>query len=238
MKKRILILALVATLVISMLSGCGKTTNDVTPSPTPSPVVDANALGDVEKEDTPTESSNPVSDPTAKPTNTPTKEPAQQTSKPQESTAPTSTPTSTPVATPTPTPAPAVTISVTDLMSKMVASLPQETCALSEMPTEYYADVYGVNPADFEQVLVYGSMMNVKSNEIILIKAKDASGAAKAKEILNQRLAALDEQWKRYLPDQYELVKAGTVNANGLYLALVVADGAKSAVSTFNSLTK
>ena len=217
MKKRIIITLLALTLVFSALSGCGKKVDDTqiatpavgTVSPTPSVVPDAS---------TPT------------PESESTKAPATESAKPPQVTQKPNTPVPTPTATPTPVPA----LSASELMNKMVDALP-ETKSLSEMPLELYEDLYGINPALFEEVLVYGPLMNVRANEIIIIKAKDSAGVNEAKNLLKARLANLDEQWKRYLPDQYELVQAGQIVTKGLYVTMVVADGVDKAVSAFNS---
>ena len=117
----------------------------------------------------------------------------------------------------------------------MISALPAGSHNMSEIPSDLYASVYQIDPSAYEDVLVYGAMMDVKANEIIVIKAKDSAGLNAAKSALSNRLAALKEQWKNYLPDQYEIVKAGTVTTKGLYAALVVAQDGQKAVAAFNA---
>lgn len=120
-------------------------------------------------------------------------------------------------------------------MSQMIGALPSGSHTMSAIPSDLYAGVYQIDPSAYEDVLVYGETMNVKANEIIVIKAKDSANLSEAVAALNNRLAALEQQWKNYLPDQYELVKAGTVTTKGLYATLVIAQGGQSAVAAFNS---
>lgn len=244
MKKRIITAVIALALIIASLSGCGSSATTPTPTPTPetAPVVsDEIVAGETETEtaegekepgkvvsatSTPAASAKPQTSATPAPTTMPTQTPQVPTSTPTQA------PTATPVPTPTPTPAPS--LSANEVAEKMLGALP-ETGNLMLMPEEYYKDVYMVDPANYDSVSVYGAMINVKANEIIVIKAKDAASVANAKADLTARLAALDEIWKRYLPDQYELVKAGKIVTKGLYVALVVADGAQNAVNAFNS---
>lgn len=232
MKLKVMSILLATVLLVAVFTGCGAK-QDPQPSPSPTPTESA----------TPTPSTSPEADGAGQTTendtqagaNTqaPTNQPA--TSNPTKNPA-TSNPTKAPQQDPTPkpaTPAPAPSISVSDLMSKMVGALPANN--MSAMPKDLYAGTYQVDPADYEDVLVYGSAMSVKANEVIVIKAKDSAGVSKAKKALSSRKAALEEQWKNYLPDQYEIVQAGTITSKGLYVTLVIAEGASSAVSAFNS---
>lgn len=151
------------------------------------------------------------------------------------------TPTPAPVATPkpqsTPTPAPVATpkpsISTSDLMNKIIGSMGETS--LSELPSELYEGVYGINPANYDSVLIYGSMVNVQANEVIVIKTKSEGDIAGAKSALSARKANLEEQWKRYLPEQYELVQNGKIVSKGLYAALIIGNGAAGGASAFNS---
>lgn len=242
MKKRIIIAIIALALIIASLSGCGGTKNEVDPTPTPesTPAVSQDVVngegiesGELESENTEaTASPKPQIPATQAPTSKPVEMPSPiaPTPTPVVVTPVPATPVPTPVPTPAPTPAPK--LSASEVIEKMVGALP-ETGNLMMMPEEYYEGVYQINPSDFDSVAVYGAMINVKANEVIVIKAKDAAGLSKAKAALNARLAALEETWKRYLPDQYEIVKAGKIVTDGNYAALVVAEGVQSAVDAF-----
>lgn len=224
-----------AALIVTVFSGCGSKAPEPTPSASPSPEVSAtptvspSASPEGETDETP-ESTGTQATETKKPSSAPTKNPATQ--------QPAATPTKAPEKTPDPTKAPEPSVSVSELMNKMVSALPADSHNMSEIPSDLYAGVYQIDPSAFDQVLVYGSMMNVKANEMIVIKAKNSANLNEAKSALSNRLATLKEQWKNYLPDQYEIVKAGTVTTKGLYAALVIAQDGQKAVSAFNSAVK
>lgn len=253
MKKRIAAAVAALALAMTTLSGCGGTQTETEPTPAP------DAIGTVEENVTDTESNEAQevnseaaeneqsasgtgeTAATAKPTKAPTaaQKPAEaptQTQTPAATapaqTAQPSAPTSTPTPVPTPTPMPQV--SASEVMSKVMAALPN-TYNLSEMPEEIYEGVYNINPSDYDSVSIYGAMINVKSNEVIVIKAKDANGLEKAKSALSARKKALEEQWKRYLEDQYQIVLGGKIVTKGLYAALIIAEGAQDGVNAFNS---
>lgn len=246
MKKRILLTAIAAALIVTVFAGCGGSSEpSPSASPTPtstasaSPTVSPSASPEGETEDG-TEESTPTPDGTqSSATPAPEKPSTGSGSGSQNAATATPRPNTPAPATPAPaTPAPATpapSISVSDLMSRMIGALPSGSHTMSAIPSDLYAGVYQIDPSAYEDVLVYGETMNVKANEIIVIKAKDSANLSEAVAALNNRLAALEQQWKNYLPDQYELVKAGTVTTKGLYATLVIAQGGQSAVAAFNS---
>lgn len=232
MKIKAMSIFLSAVLIVAVFAGCGGK-KDPEPSPSPTPTESASPSPSSSPEADGTEATTGDQAPAGENTPAPTKQPA--TSNPTKQPAssnPTQAPQQTPAQKPA-TPPPAPSVSVSDLMSKMVGALPANN--MSAMPKDLYAGTYQVDPADYEDVLVYGSAMSVKANEVIVIKAKDSAGVSKAKKALSSRKAALEEQWKNYLPDQYEIVQAGTITSKGLYVTLVIAEGGSNAVAAFNS---
>ena len=65
-------------------------------------------------------------------------------------------------------------------------------------------------------------MMNVKSNELAIIKVKDSSKVEEIKKSVEKRGEDLEKQWSNYLPNQYELVKKRKIEAIGNYVILII----------------
>lgn len=242
MKNKAILVSVILAVVIGLMSGCGGGKNveempspspEVTIEPTSSPepeALDVDVDGAEKQEQTAASAAENVPKATSKPKPTASSAPTQTPeTKPVQTSAPA--PEQTPEKTPVPTPV--VSISADELMGKMIAALPADSHNLSEMPEELYESLYQINPADYDGVAIYGSMINVRANEIIVIKAKNESGVAAAKAAMSNRLSALDEIWKRYLPDQYELVKSGKIISKGCYAAMVVAKDGDKAVNAF-----
>lgn len=138
-----------------------------------------------------------------------------------------------PVSNPEPTPEPKPELTASQVAGQMVGAMDASTQNLSEMPSDLYSGVYGIDVGSFSSVSVYGTMLNVKANEIIVIKAGGNIGAAQT--ALQNRKNTLLEQWKNYLPDQYELVQNGVIETRGDYVTLVIAQDQASALSAFRS---
>lgn len=128
--------------------------------------------------------------------------------------------------------------SVAEIASGMVSVIPSDLHNLEVLPKELYKDIYGIDPDKFEDVVVYGTMINVKANEIIVVKVKDEADIGMAKSALEQRKNQVYKTWEQYLPDQFEMVKQGVIKTNGKYAALIISPEVSGVASQFINLTK
>lgn len=78
-----------------------------------------------------------------------------------------------------------------------------------------------LNKEEFNSGIVIAAMMNVNSDEIILLEASDEAHVDKLKESLERELEAQIHTWEQYLPDQYEKVKKNIITTKGNYLLYV-----------------
>lgn len=93
--------------------------------------------------------------------------------------------------------------------------------ALMEVNDELLTSQFGIEKDMVEEYLIKMPMMITNSNTYIIVKP--ASGQVDAvKEKLDAYMVNLEEQWKTYLPDQYELVKNRLVKEYGDYLIYIV----------------
>ena len=120
------------------------------------------------------------------------------------------------------------------LVKGMVTALGDVGEDFVQITEDTYMDVYKLDKSKYEDVMVYGSPVNVKANEMIVIKAKDAANLEEAKKDLEARKAALEEQWKTYLPEQYEMVQNAVIRTKDNYAALIVAPDVQKAQEAFD----
>lgn len=242
MKNKYFIAAIIATVALTTITACGNKANDqdyidmsdgisVT-SPSPDASTEPTASPDASTD--PSQEPASSAKPTAKPNSSskPDAKPADPTVKP--TTAPTPAPTQAP--TPAPTQAPQVGLQT--IMDQMIGVLDPSSHNMTAMPADFAKDVYGIDPAKYEDVLIYGTMLNVKSNEIILIKAKDEAGVAQAKQDLTNRRNTVLKTWEHYLPDQYELAQQSQIVSSGNYVAFICSPDVNKVVSAFQQAAK
>ena len=90
-----------------------------------------------------------------------------------------------------------------------------------EVDADILEAVYGITPEDYEEAAGYITMINVKTNNVVLVKAKEGRVDA-VKAALENKRSEIEEQFKTYLQDQYEIAKEGKVVVLDNYVALFI----------------
>ena len=236
--KKLFAMALSGLLSAALLAGCA---SDTQPTATPDvsaslPAVSESVTPQPEESILPEESQQPEesiqpseqpeetpsAQPSAKPTATPSAKPS---AKP--SAAPTTKPTAKPTATPKPTAAPTATPAPTPETS-VVQSVWNEISAL-DMPMmttvndALLSSIYGINASDLVEYVCKMPAMNTTATEFFIGEVKDGKMDT-VKAALEARQAALDEEWSKYLPEQYELVQNYQLVTSGNYVIFVISD--------------
>ncbi|PHV69435.1 hypothetical protein CS063_15665 [Sporanaerobium hydrogeniformans] len=106
------------------------------------------------------------------------------------------------------------------------------------MPKEMFGDTYGIDETLLESYIVNMPMMNVKANECAVFELKDEKDSQAVLEGITKRQKALEEQWKTYLPDQYELVQNYKTAVKGNKILFVIDEHAEQIVENFNQAVK
>lgn len=91
----------------------------------------------------------------------------------------------------------------------------------SDPAAAVFVESLQINDEELANGMVLAPMMNINSDEIIFLEAKDASHVESLKTTLENELAAQDQTWSEYLPDQYEKVKNNIVKTNGNFLIYI-----------------
>jgi len=110
----------------------------------------------------------------------------------------------------------------------------------AQMPLEgdMVKDQYHLDPSILEDYAIMTPLMNVKTNEVAVLKVKDAKDVAAVEEAVKKRAADVQKQFETYLPDQYENAKNFQVVKKGNYVLFVISESADAIVSEFDALVK
>ncbi|WP_088547668.1 DUF4358 domain-containing protein [Paenibacillus aquistagni] len=90
-----------------------------------------------------------------------------------------------------------------------------------------------IDPASIEEGMLLRAMINIRADEIIILKAQDASKIEDLKKALDDEIANLDQIWSTYLPQEYEKVQHHIIKQQGNYLILIVADNPETLEKIF-----
>ncbi len=99
-----------------------------------------------------------------------------------------------------------------------------------------FADIF--NTENIKSGYILQPMMNVKSELIIVAEGKDEAAVEDIKASYEKVLSNQDAEWSRYLPDQYELVKANQIKTQGNYVLYVTSQDADKIVKIFEEQVK
>ena len=124
------------------------------------------------------------------------------------------------------------TLSATEMVNEMLAKVEQPM--MMEVTGEQVQEVYNIDPEKLEDYAIRIPMMNVKTNEIAILKVKDAADVSAVEEALKQRAQTVQQQFETYLPDQYENAKNYKLVTKGNYVLFVISDQADALVAEYD----
>lgn len=99
---------------------------------------------------------------------------------------------------------------------------------MSTMPIdkEVAKSVYEIDETQIEEIIGAMPMMNVHASQYVVIKATEGN-VENVKAKLETYGQSYEQQWERYLPEQYELVKNRKIGTNGNYAYMIIAQNAE-----------
>ncbi|MCR2804591.1 DUF4358 domain-containing protein [Paenibacillus soyae] len=108
----------------------------------------------------------------------------------------------------------------------------------SFMPVEgdMVKDMYHFDPTLLEQYTIMTPLMNVKTNEIAVLKVKDVKDIPVVEEGVKQRAADVQKMFETYLQDQYENAKNYKLVTKGSYVLFVISESADQIIDEFEAL--
>lgn len=130
---------------------------------------------------------------------------------------------------PTQAPAEFEDFSVKEMMNGIFEKLAAEMPAMAEGSETELTEVYKIDASKVEEFDIRIPMMNVQATELAVFKAASEDDVAAVVEGINQRVAALDEQWSTYLPEQHKYVQNNKVLTQGRYVFLIIGNEEVSA---------
>lgn len=114
-------------------------------------------------------------------------------------------------------------INLDEVSNKITENSYFKEMATEEVSIEILGSYFQVDTANVEKVVGKVPLMNVHSSLYVIIQAKEGK-ANEVKEDLNEFLTGYEEQWSRYLPEQYEYVQNRKFDVIGDYVYLIIAE--------------
>ncbi|SFF19294.1 protein of unknown function [Paenibacillus catalpae] len=128
---------------------------------------------------------------------------------------------------------PETSLTPKEMVEKLVQ--PYEQPPQAELDPEGVKNLYHLDPALLEAYSIKTPLMNIKTNEVAVLKVKDAKDMETVQKAVEQRAADVQKQFESYLPDQYENAKNYKTAVKGSYLLFVMDEQADEMVTAFNA---
>ena len=110
-----------------------------------------------------------------------------------------------------------------DLMDQVINTHNPLFSNLTEVDDEDLTNRYDIKPEMVDEYLIKMPTMIVNANTYVIIKPSKGN-KDEVKEKMDTYMANLEEQWKTYLPDQYDLVKNRLFEEYEGYLIYIISE--------------
>ena len=117
------------------------------------------------------------------------------------------------------------------LFEKVSAAVNSEKMALSS--NRFFKKYYGLNAADFEDVLFFAPVTNMDADELLVVCLKDPNQAEAVTEAILKRQADKAKTFEGYAPEQYALAEDYLLDVQGNYILFVVDPNAQAIDAVF-----
>lgn len=93
-----------------------------------------------------------------------------------------------------------------------------DACAMQKRQPKDLRRCFGLNPADYDGVLLYQADSYLSAEELLLIRVKDESQMQEIRDAVQKRIENRKKDFKGYLPDQAAVMEHAQVVVRGRYL--------------------
>jgi hypothetical protein len=114
----------------------------------------------------------------------------------------------------------------------------ESAAALSEMielSSDELLDLTGIADDQYSAVAAYQTGLGMLPDEIVVLRAVDATNAADIETKLKDRLAYKKKSAEAYLTENLPTINAGVVRRDGLTVALIVTEDIASALKAYEN---
>lgn len=122
-----------------------------------------------------------------------------------------------------------VNIDLTALNERINTETNFSEMTMQDLDKESLSSLFGIETDKVEEVIGKIPLINVHANMYVVVKATEGN-AEYVREKLEEYGTLYEQNWEKYLPEQYELVKQRKIGVQGNYVYFVVSDMANEIV--------
>ena len=108
---------------------------------------------------------------------------------------------------------------------------------VEQAPNRTVKRLYGLDPQDYDGLVLYAPQSNMDVNEILIVKLSNTDQASGVEDAINERLETQEKSFDGYGVEQTKLLKDHVLQVQGNYILYAVGENASKMQAAFlNSL--
>lgn len=128
-----------------------------------------------------------------------------------------------------------VTVTSNEIMEKITTDLGDEMPPMMDVNEEDFKTIYDIDISKLDSYSAKMPMMNVRVNEVVIVKVKDKNDIENVKAKLKTRAESVEKTFEMYLVDQYEIAKSPLITSKGNYVIMTMSDKKDDIEKIFNT---
>lgn len=128
-----------------------------------------------------------------------------------------------------------VNVKTVDIMSNISENLDDDMPPMLELDEQGLKDTYNIDIEKVEDYIVEIPIMNVRANEIAIIKVNNRRDVQYIKNKFNERVEVIKSGFDGYLQDQLELAINPLIISKGKYVLMSISERNDDIEKIFNS---
>ena len=126
------------------------------------------------------------------------------------------------------------TITAEEILEKITMNIDEPN--QMDIDSDFFTDNYGIDKSILKSYVVRVPMGNEYVNECAVFEVKDKKDIEEVEEGIEKRSKILEDTWKNYIPEQYDLIKSGKIVTEGKYVLFVISENADKIEDNFEEI--
>ena len=120
-----------------------------------------------------------------------------------------------------------------ETVSKAVVEASTDMASMQETDAQMVKRLYGLNPSDYEGLMLYYPTTNMGAEEIFLVKLKDISQSEAVEKAIEARKASQMASFDGYGLTQYAMLENSKIELHGNYILYIVSPNDQPVIKAF-----
>ncbi|CDM68682.1 putative secreted protein [Clostridium bornimense] len=126
------------------------------------------------------------------------------------------------------------TLTAEEILEKITMNIDEPN--QMDIDSDFFTDNYEIDKSILKSYVVRVPIGDKYANECAVFEVKDKKDIEKVEEGIEKRSKILENNWKGYIPEQYDLVKSRKVVTKGKYVLFVISENSDKIEENFEEI--